>query len=110
MMFVKQAITINIVNFRCFHSTERYHTAYHVTEDVDRFRLSDVLEIHFVEMPKFRQARKNRISLQRSKFVLDIARKTCYAGGGIRLWAFCRNRTSERCTLLGQISTPFLEA
>ena len=79
---LKQAITINIVNFRCFHSTERYHTAYHVTEDIDRFRLSDVLEIHFVEMPKFRQARKNRLEeaahnpLERWLLLLDASKNT----------------------------------
>ena len=62
------------------HSTERYHTAYHVYEDVERFRLTDVLEIHFVEMPKFRRARKNRLEeaaqnpLERWLLLLDASK------------------------------------
>ncbi len=77
---LKQAITINIVNFRCFHSTDRYHTSYHVTEDIERFRLSDALEIHFVEMPKYRKARKNRLReavqnpLERWLLLLDASK------------------------------------
>lgn len=48
------AITINVVNFTLFPSTSRYHTSYHVVEDVEQYRLSDGLEMHFLELPKFR--------------------------------------------------------
>ncbi len=45
-------ITINIVNFRYLLSTKRYHTTFHVREDEENFLLTDVLEVHFMELPK----------------------------------------------------------
>ena len=53
---LKKSITVNILNFRYLDSTDAFHTTYHVYEDEHHNRLSDVLEIHFVEMPKFRKA------------------------------------------------------
>ena len=58
-----QTITINIVDFAVFASTNRYHTSYHVCEDVEHFRLSDVLEIHFIELPKFRHLYHTQLSV-----------------------------------------------
>jgi predicted transposase/invertase (TIGR01784 family) len=48
-------IAINIVNFE-YIRTEDYHTSFHLWEDKDRtYLLSDALEIHFVDMVKFRR-------------------------------------------------------
>ena len=54
MMYQELAptITINIVNFRYLLSTKRYHTTFHVREDEEGFLLTDVLEVHFMELPK----------------------------------------------------------
>jgi predicted transposase/invertase (TIGR01784 family) len=49
---LKQTITINIVNFRYIKQTDRYHTKFRVKEDMDGFELTDVLEVHFMELPK----------------------------------------------------------
>ncbi|MCI0184910.1 Rpn family recombination-promoting nuclease/putative transposase [Sulfoacidibacillus ferrooxidans] len=50
-----RVITINLIDFVQFPSTDRYHTSYHVVEDQTHERLSDALEVHFVEMPKLRK-------------------------------------------------------
>jgi predicted transposase/invertase (TIGR01784 family) len=48
-------IAINIVNFE-FIKTGDYHTSFHLWEDQDKgCLLSDALEIHFVDMAKFRK-------------------------------------------------------
>jgi len=47
-----KTITINIYNFRFAKQTERYHTAFHLFEDEEKFLLTDVLEIHFMDFPK----------------------------------------------------------
>lgn len=47
-----KTITINILNFRFVKPTERYHTTFHLFEDEEKFLLTDVLEIHFMEIPK----------------------------------------------------------
>lgn len=47
-----KTITINILNFRFVKPTERYHTTFHLFEDEEDFILTDVLEIHFMEIPK----------------------------------------------------------
>ena len=53
---LKKSITVNILNFRYLDSTDAFHTTYHIYEDEHQNRLSDVLEVHFVEMPKFRKS------------------------------------------------------
>jgi predicted transposase/invertase (TIGR01784 family) len=54
-------IAINIVNFEYIRS-EEYHTSFHLWEDKDKScLLSDALEIHFVDMVKFRKLRERDI-------------------------------------------------
>lgn len=43
-------IAINILNFDMFGQTKRFHTSYHLYEDVENFRLTDVVEFHFIEI------------------------------------------------------------
>lgn len=51
-------IAVNLMNFSLFHKTEKYHTTYHLYENEEQFKLTDILELHFVEMPKLIQAWK----------------------------------------------------
>jgi predicted transposase/invertase (TIGR01784 family) len=49
-----QVIAINILGFKYF-PLKRYHTSFHLREDVDRdFILTEALEIHFLDMVRFR--------------------------------------------------------
>ncbi len=48
-------IAINLLNFNIFDQTERFHTIYHLHEDIEKFKLTDVMEFHFIEMPKLIQ-------------------------------------------------------
>ena len=49
------AIAVNILNFNLFPSTDLFHTTYHLYEDEEKFRLDNVMEIHFIEIPKLLQ-------------------------------------------------------
>lgn len=49
---LQPVIAINILNFNLFDQTERFHTSYHLYEDIEHFKLTDVMEFHFLEMPK----------------------------------------------------------
>lgn len=50
-----KTITINILDF--FYTSEpHYHTIYHLREATTLERLTDLLEVHFIELPKFRIA------------------------------------------------------
>jgi predicted transposase/invertase (TIGR01784 family) len=52
-------ITINIVDFHLF-SVNDFHTSFHLWEDRNKeIMLSDVCEIHFLDMPKFRKIKYN---------------------------------------------------
>lgn len=51
---LKKCITINIVDFECV-PVEKIHTKYHLTEDDTKYKLTDVLEIHFLELSKLRK-------------------------------------------------------
>src|SRR5699024_698056 len=55
---LRPVIAINILNFNLFDQTERFHTSYHLYEDEEGFKLTDIMEIHFIEMPKLIQAWK----------------------------------------------------
>ncbi|MEK5039116.1 Rpn family recombination-promoting nuclease/putative transposase [Sporosarcina sp. FSL K6-3457] len=47
-----RVIAINILNFDIVKQAERFHTSYHLYEDFEGFKLTDVIEFHFIEMPK----------------------------------------------------------
>jgi predicted transposase/invertase (TIGR01784 family) len=49
---LNRTITINILNFDYIDS-EKYHNIYHLYEDELQTKLTDLLEIQFVELPKF---------------------------------------------------------
>ena len=49
---LRPVIAINILNFSLFEQTEQFHTTYHLYENEERFRLTDVMEFHFIEMAK----------------------------------------------------------
>jgi len=50
---LKKCITINIVDFECI-PLNKIHTSYHITEDETGYRLTEVLEIHYLELPKLK--------------------------------------------------------
>ncbi len=49
---LQPVIAINIMNFNMFKETKRFHTAYHLYEQEEKFKLTDTMEFHFIEMPK----------------------------------------------------------
>jgi len=52
---LKKVITINILDFD-FLDIDKFHSQYHLWEDgEDNYLLTDLVEIHFIEMPKFRR-------------------------------------------------------
>ncbi|MGL5574693.1 MAG: Rpn family recombination-promoting nuclease/putative transposase [Sarcina sp.] len=52
---LEKVITINILDFE-FLGTESYQSSFHLWEDIERdYMLTDVVEIHFLELPKFRK-------------------------------------------------------
>ena len=57
---LKKTITINILNYNIFTEVEKFHTTFHIREDELGFVLTDRLEIHFIELGKFRDLREGR--------------------------------------------------
>jgi len=55
---LKKTITINILDF-AYLPTDDYHNVYHLREDKNGHLLTDVLEIHFIELPKFSKEIQN---------------------------------------------------
>ncbi|MBS5987721.1 Rpn family recombination-promoting nuclease/putative transposase [Clostridium paraputrificum] len=52
---LEKVITINILDFE-FLGTENYQSSFHLWEDIEKeYMLTDVVEIHFLELPKFRK-------------------------------------------------------
>jgi predicted transposase/invertase (TIGR01784 family) len=48
---LQKCVTINIVDFKCT-PLKKLHSSYHLIEDETGYRLTDILEVHFLEMPK----------------------------------------------------------
>ena len=57
---LQKTITINILNYNIFPKIERFHTTFHIREDELSFVLTDRLEIHFIELGKFRRLRSEK--------------------------------------------------
>jgi predicted transposase/invertase (TIGR01784 family) len=66
-------IGINILNFE-YLPLEEYHTSFHLREDREvEYVLTDTMELHFIEMPKFRRKAEKDVgdSLERWLIYLD---------------------------------------
>ncbi|MFY0762175.1 Rpn family recombination-promoting nuclease/putative transposase [Metabacillus dongyingensis] len=50
---LNKTITINILGFNYLDNIESFHSSYKIYEDETKQLLTDLLEIHFIEMPKF---------------------------------------------------------
>jgi predicted transposase/invertase (TIGR01784 family) len=76
-----KVITINIVDFEYIKIPNKFHTTFHLWEDeVKDYMLTDVVEIHFIEMEKFRKLKNKNLKedkLQRwlSFFREDISKE-----------------------------------
>ncbi len=52
---LSKVITINLLDFD-YLDIERFHSKYHLWEDTEEsYLLTDLIEVHFIEMPKFRR-------------------------------------------------------
>ncbi len=51
---LKKCVAINIVDFERIE-VKRVHTKFHIIEDETGYKLTDVLEIHFLEVPKLKR-------------------------------------------------------
>ena len=52
---LEKVITINILDFE-FLGTDNYQSSFHLWEDIEKdYMLTDMIEIHFLEIPKFRR-------------------------------------------------------
>ena len=49
---MRKCIAINILDFKHIQETKRYHTVYHILEDQEHFKFTDIMEWHIVELPK----------------------------------------------------------
>jgi predicted transposase/invertase (TIGR01784 family) len=54
-------IEINIVNYEFMAEVPEFHLSFHIWEDTHRILLTDALEIHFIDMVKFRRVREKDI-------------------------------------------------
>lgn len=58
---LSKVITINILDFD-YLDIDKFHSQYHLWEDDEKsYLLTDLIEIHFIEMPKFKRLRDKNI-------------------------------------------------
>ena len=54
---LKKTIAINILDFESL-PVEKFHSSFHIIEDETGIKLTDVMEVHFLEMPKLYENQK----------------------------------------------------
>jgi len=60
---LKECIAINIIDFKCI-PLDKIHTSFHITEDETGYKLTDVLEIHYLELPKLEDDKSKQAALK----------------------------------------------
>ena len=55
---LRRTISINILNFKLFHKDERYWRKCHITDDKTHERITNLLEIQFLELDKLKKFTK----------------------------------------------------
>lgn len=58
---LKKSITINILDFIYLENTD-FHSVYHMCEDTNKDVKLEDIEVHFLELPKFRELDRNHKS------------------------------------------------
>ena len=73
---LKKTITINLLDFNYF-DTKEYHTKWHIVEDTEKDKiLTDVLEIHFIELKKFiKEEKKPQNKKEEWLYFLDYTKR-----------------------------------
>ncbi|ONI45999.1 hypothetical protein AN641_02645 [Candidatus Epulonipiscioides gigas] len=68
-----RVITINILDFN-FLGTKSYHSTFHLWEDTEKdYKLTDILELHFIEYPKFKnQVGENYKQLSKTRWLKGL--------------------------------------
>jgi predicted transposase/invertase (TIGR01784 family) len=71
---LSKAIGIHILNFNCISNTEKYHNIFHITEKESGESYFTDLELHTIELKKFKGHASKELSdlVQKIKTVLDI--------------------------------------
>jgi len=52
---LQKVITINILNHIYFKQTSKYHNKFYLTEEDTDIKLEDIIEMHFIELPKIKK-------------------------------------------------------
>jgi predicted transposase/invertase (TIGR01784 family) len=61
--YLPNVITINILDYDYnFIKLDRFHTVFHLWEDIERYKLTEAIEVHFIEMLKFRKIENKDIA------------------------------------------------
>ncbi|WP_244943919.1 Rpn family recombination-promoting nuclease/putative transposase [Siminovitchia fortis] len=74
---LRPVIAINILNFNLFEQTDRFHTTFHLYEDEEKFMLTDIMEFHFIEMPKLIHETGKTQPLGRLARQMAVAARNC---------------------------------
>ena len=67
---LNKTITINILNYN-LTELEKYHSTYNFFEVEEKYRLTDLFEIHLIELKRFRDSECNKRLDVWAKFLID---------------------------------------
>ena len=72
---MKKCINISILNFSFTDKTKRFNTTYHICEDTEHFKYTDIAEWHVVELPKLPEVSDGTDIYDWAKFIKSEKRE-----------------------------------
>jgi predicted transposase/invertase (TIGR01784 family) len=77
---LRKTIGINILDYNFLKQTEKYHTVFHLREETENFKLTDVEEIRFIELPKMLKNWERGMEKGRTEAKQDAICSSCSKG------------------------------
>jgi len=78
-----QTICISILNFCLFEDIQDIHSIYTVYDEEHRRRLSDILQLHFIELPKFKKDKPHALRTPFEKWLHILRFAQVYESGDL---------------------------
>ncbi|MDD2401417.1 MAG: Rpn family recombination-promoting nuclease/putative transposase, partial [Clostridia bacterium] len=69
---LKKCVVVNLLDFKLLSETDKYHSIFRIKEIQDNYELLEDLEIHYIELPKFKEQESIKLMGELEKWLVFI--------------------------------------
>ena len=69
---LKKCIVVNLLDFKLLPETDKYHSIFRIKDIQDNYELVEDLEIHYIELPKFKEQKSIKLMGDLEKWLVFI--------------------------------------